>query len=272
MTYALGATVPLSVEIKNAAGVLTNATTVTLTIGLPDGTTTTPVVSNPPVETGRYRYEFVPAQPGRHIVSWTSTGPATAAPPDVVDVRPANPAYLISLSDAKQQINVAQTVAEHDDELRVHIEAVTWAVEDQVQQVAVRRSITETVRECRNKQRVTLRHYPVISLTSAARIDGAATWTVADLDADRLGTVTVLRGSPFHGDVRFTYVAGREIIPANYTLAARIIVQHLWDLQRGNAGAARFGGSDGGVSFTPSGFALPNRALQLLGGRPPVMA
>ena len=58
--------VPIAVDVRDSAGALTTAGSVTLTIPLPDGTTATPTVTNPPTVTGEYRYTYVPVQVGQH--------------------------------------------------------------------------------------------------------------------------------------------------------------------------------------------------------------
>jgi hypothetical protein len=52
MPYDIGDSVSLAWDVKDSAGVLANATTVTLTVTLPDGTTATPAVTNPPTVDG----------------------------------------------------------------------------------------------------------------------------------------------------------------------------------------------------------------------------
>ncbi len=115
-----------------------------------------------------------------------------------------------------------------------------------------------------------LRRTPVISLTSAVAIlAGGTTYAVADLDVDtRMGIVRRLDGGLMYGPLRWTYVAGRSVIPANITAAGRIILQHLWRTQYGasRAGSAIGGGEDFLVTeqIPGLGYAVPNRALQLL--------
>ena len=61
MAYDLGDVATLAVQIKDSTGTLANAGALAATITLPDGTTTTPTVSNP--STGpvcRYRCHRLP--------------------------------------------------------------------------------------------------------------------------------------------------------------------------------------------------------------------
>lgn len=269
MPFDLGDTVPLAADSKNSAGTLTNATTVALTITLPDGTTTSPAVTNPPAVTGRYTVDYTTVQAGRHAVRWVFTTPNNAYT-DMFDVREASPPAIISLADAKAHLNISSSTTTHDDELRGWIESVTHLVE-QFTGICVRSTVVEDhgiqpsgVRE------LALRRTPVISLTSVVAIlTGGTSYAVADLDVDtRMGIVRRLDGGRLYGPLRFTYVAGRSVVPANVTAAAKIILQHLWRTQYGasRAGSAIGGGEDFLVTEQVPGFgyAIPNRALQLL--------
>lgn len=267
MAFDLGDVVPLAVTVTDAAGAPTNATTVTLTITLPDGTTTTPSVANPPASTGVYTCDYAPTQAGRYLARWTSTGPQ-AAYVDAFDVREATPAYLISLADAKKQLNMVSTAT--DEEVRDYLGAVTTVVEDHLGRVVVRRSFAEE-HDARGG-RFVLDRTPVVSLTSVARVDGAYTWDISTLHVSPAGVVTSPLGTPPSGRVVSVHIAGMALIPENYGLAARIILQHLWQTQRGTRGGPRPGGLADSIGVAGAGFAIPNAALELLGGGIPGIA
>jgi hypothetical protein len=288
--FDLGDIIPLTIEIRDANGALANAGgTVTLTIGLPDGTSTTPTVTN--ASLGRYQCDYIPTLVGRHAVRWVATGTNSSAYSDVFDVRAGDPGYIVSLSDAKRFLNIPTTNTTDDEELREYIESATNVIEFWRNETIVRRTIVDQADTvgftdpvynsgynygydaggaARN---ISLTHNPVISLTEVKRVDNTYTWNLAslDLDSDR-GVVTVLNGPLFYGLISLTYVAGYSLIPANYTLAAKIIIGHLWSTQRQpSIGGGVFGNQ---TDSTPSGFgfAIPNRAAELLGGQPPVLA
>lgn len=265
MAYDLGDLVPLTVTIRDADGDPTNATTVTLTITLPDSTIVTPSVTNPPATTGIYLYDYPTVQAGRHTVRWTSTGPQ-AAYAAVVDVRPATPAYIVSLADVKQQLNMESD--EDDEELRAYLEGTTYALEDFLGRAVVRRTFTDEHSVCGEMM---LNWTPVQSITSVATVDGLTTWAPADLHVSTTGVVTAKAGvNALVGNVLVTYVAGPAVIPANWTLGARFMVQHLWETQRGTAGAPQAGGMDlPGAGFTGYGYAIPPHVKQMLSGRLP---
>ena len=66
---------------------------------------------------------------------------------------------------------------------------------------------------------------------------------------------------PF-GEYDITYVVGRTYVKPNWTLAAKIIVEHIWQTQLGNLPSIQ--GDDRGYVVTGSGYLVPYRALSLL--------
>lgn len=239
MAWDLGSVVPLTSEVFDADGNLTDASAVVCTVSyfLSDGTRVEvePPVSNP--ATGRYTADFVPSTAGLHTERWTSTSPATSRS-DTFDVRPAEPGYIVSLSDAKAHLN--KTAPDDDEELRPYIVTAGEVIEDHLGE----KILPQTVREVRTlhhtTDRMVLGFAPVISLTSVATIDGRLIWNVADLDADEpTGIVRVLLGPHLHGDIRVVYVAGRAAVPERYKMAARMVISALWELQRPDTGGRR---------------------------------
>lgn len=265
--YDLKDTVPLGVDVLDVDGDPTAAGSVVLTIDLPDGTTVTPAVGSP--TTGRYEVDFVPTMPGRHAVRWVSTDPSTEFN-DVFDVRPQSPRYMISLAQAKRHLNL--TTAEHDEELRGHIEAVTAAIELYLHETVVRRSVVEKHVLRRPGSALMLEQHPVVSLTSVQSLDGATTWDLASLDVDTdTGLLSTITGR-LSGTVVVTYVAGRSIIPANYSRAAELVVEEMFGPQRA-AGAGPPGSPGGGDEREPNdyGVVIPPMAVELLGVSAPLV-
>ena len=265
MPFDLADTVRLAADSKDPGGTLTNATGVTLTITLPDGTIVSPAVTNPPTQTGKYTLDYLTAQAGRHLVRWVFTSPASAYT-DSFDVREAAPPLVLSLADAKAHLNITSTT--QDEELRGWVESVTGVVEQFVGPVAWR-TVTEDhdYLPVSGAAVLALRMTPVIALSSvAAVLTGGTSYAVADLDLDgATGIVRRLDGGRLYGPLRVTYTAGRAIIPATITAAARIILQHLWRTQH-PSGRPSLGGEDYAVTepVPGLGYAIPNRALQLL--------
>jgi hypothetical protein len=105
---------------------------------------------------------------------------------------------------------------------------------------------------------------PVLSLTSVVAADGSMTWDPANMLVDgETGLLTVTSGESLAGAVDFTYQAGELVVREDYRLAALIIVQHLWETQRGTMGVQL--GGDGETYVAGRGFAIPRRAIELLG-------
>jgi uncharacterized phiE125 gp8 family phage protein len=269
--YDVGDVVPLGITVTNADGVPSDATSVTLTIGLPDGTTVTPTVVHV-ASSGVYTVDYPTAMEGLHTVRWVATGTNATSYQDVFNVREITE-QLIGLAQAKRQLSV--TLPEYDDEVRMFIAAAGRAVEDHLCKTLVRRTFTE--KHYRVCGRLILNHVPVISIVSVASTDGATTWDPDDLDVDTdTGIVRSLSGAALWGDLNVTLVAGMRSVPPNYLLAVRIITEHLWQTMRGqtqpDTSAGGYGDSLDARAGGLVGFAIPNRALELLGKPPPLVA
>lgn len=264
MPYDLGATARLTAQCRDPAGTLTDATTAQLTITRPDGTTATPAVPNPPAVTGTYTVDYLTEQSGRHTLRWVFTGPGHAYT-DVLDVSLPQLPAILSLADAKDQINITSSTS--DDEIRFWNNATTYAVEHFVGPVTVR-EVTE-VHDVGVTDRLSLRRVPVLAAPDLVPVlDGGTAYAAADLDVD-LATGIVRRkdGGLLRGPLRATYPAGRRFVAENITGAARLIFQHLWRTQRPARGGGLAGGGDDYSVTEPIpglGYAIPNRAMQML--------
>lgn len=236
------------------------AGSMTLTITLPDGTATTPVVVTAG-SVGVYQYDYQTVQAGRHAARWVGTGINPGAQGQAFDVRPAEAPYIISLDDAKAQLNMTGTA--NDEELRGYIGATTGIIERYLGLATVRRTFVEDHWVNQNANIIALNWSPVATLISVVSVDGFRTWNVVDLHTSPSGVVTPVRGAGLFGlagQITVTYIAGLAIIPEQYIQAAKVIVQHLWETQRGRSGNPRAGGMD-----IRSGFSLPRAAEELLG-------
>lgn len=273
MPYDLGDTVGIGVTVRDAASAPTNATTITLTVTLPDGTTANPAVANPPSVMGEYGVDYVPTIPGHYRWRLVTTGPTTALTGSF-DVWPPDSASIVSLAEVKKHLGKSIDDTSDDEELRGFIEATTAVIEEHRGEVVVRRPVVEDMNVTCPVLAVQLGSFPVQSLTSVATVDGATTWDVNNLHVSSGGVVTVLSGPALRGMLRFTSVVGYTVIPPNYTLAAKIIVAHLWETQQqpGLGPSGPFGSEPQFLTPTGRGFAIPNRAVELLGRRPPLVA
>ncbi len=264
MSVDLGDVVPLSISIYDSDGALANATTVVLTVTLPDQTTATPSVTN--VSPGIYEAAYATAQAGRHGVRWLATGTNAGAFSDVFDVRPASLAMIVSLADAKANLNIPADDTSRDEELRGFVEAATGVIERYVGAV-VRTTHTEDYDG--GGTAIALDHPPVLAITQVT--EGGGVLAASDYKVDGPSGVLMRQ----LGDERYTwqpgsrnisvqYVAGMAIIPAHYTLAAKIIIRHMWETTR-NSGGSRPALVETDLVDASSSYAIPYRALELLG-------
>lgn len=169
---------------------------------------------------------------------------------------------LVSLADAKKQLNATGVGDVDDAELQRFVDAVTKPMEDAAGRVLDPRVFTDVLQP-RRASVVLLPRAPVTAVTAVVTTDGTTSWDPANLFVDGAsGMVTVLLGPTLNGQVAFTYSAGLSPVDPNVELAALITIQHLWETKRGAMGVT-MGGE--GEAFVPRGFAVPRRATELLG-------
>lgn len=262
----LGDVVPLTVETRDAAGALSDAGAVVLTIQLPDNSSVTPTVTHS--GTGTYAVDFTTTMAGPHRVRWAATGLNTSAYADTFTVSEAFPRYLVSLAATKEQLNISSTTS--DEQLRGFMESATEVVERYTGMALVRRTEIEDHDLCSPTRKLVLNRSPVISVTSVALVDGTFSWNVADLYVSKAsGIVTALPTSSwFYGHVESIYLVGLQVIPQNYVDASALIVENLWTTRRGAKGAPRRGGAADVVDVPGMNVAIPRPALELLGPAP----
>lgn len=268
MSYNLGEVAALGVTVTDATGNPANAGSMTVTITLPDGSTVSQGVTSNPA--GTYGYDYATTQPGRHTVRWVATAPNAGAWTDILDVAPADPGQLISLADAKRQLNITST--KHDAELADMLRSVT-AVCERYRGAIVRRTHTEEITAPYGARQIRLTYTPILSVTSVTEAGTVLTAADYDLSADS-GVLTRMTGGypvRWHAgrqSITVTYVAGRTEIDPAVRQAALILIQHMWETQRGGAMPAR--DTD---TFDPRySYSIPRRALELLGEPDPEFA
>lgn len=265
MAYDLGAVVPLSITIRDTNLALANAGAVTLTIALPDATSFSSGTINP-TSTGIYEYAYPSVQSGRHGVRWVATGSNAGAFTDVFEVLDAAPPQIVSLADAKAQLNIDADDTTDDTEILRFIRAATAVVEMYVGAV-VRRTVVETFNGGRPE--LLLSTSPVLSITSVvdfgSTLDPAAykfnpASAVLTKTAGGVYRVPFLPGS---NTVVVTYIAGTSATAPNVAQAALIILAHMWETQRSAAGGRPPLGEEPVVDTAR--YSVPYRALELLG-------
>jgi hypothetical protein len=283
--YPLGQPVRISTTVKDVTGALVDAGTLTLVVKIAavDGTQTTTGTYATPVHdsTGTY-HQDVPvtdlAAIGHYQYVWTATGTgAGATPPSEFDIYDPFETAVLPLQDAKDQLNIPQTVTTSDNEIQSWIATIESSLRGMTGGPLVNRTITAERQEMTSNQTVIcVRQRPLVSVTSiTAEASGTAIDISGGLDLDaNAGTIRrKLTGWPFilptfswQPIVLVTYVAGwGTSVPAAFNSAARIILQNLWDTQHGPSVRPSMGGQD--MTTIPGfAFAIPNRAAELLNG------
>lgn len=249
-TYDLGA--PVTAVWAGAPAGGTHAVSITR----PDGTAfTAPTISGPPVSV-----EFVPDMAGRWSVRWTSSGNAIGAYSDVVDVWPTDPRFIISLDDARSALNMpANTSADALDDLRLYIAAATPVIEDIVGPIVVK-----TTSQHVNKGWGYAALYERPNTITSVVYDDLSTVPATAYNADLQSGLVTFYCAVSQG-VTITYTTGNAEVPQNVRLATRELVRHWWQLGKQ---LQRPGGSGAPPAevWTPSGFAVPRRVMELCAG------
>lgn len=256
-TYDLGDVVPLGITIKDSNGDLADATTVTCTITLPDGTTEAGTVTH--ASTGSYTCDYAPATVGRYLVAWAATGTNASALNDVFDVRVGG-SQLVSLAEAKAHLQIADTTTTYDDEITRFVDVVTELCESYTGTALYARTVTET--HDGGDTVLLLRRLPVVSVTSVV-VDGTTQSTDSYAVDTVSGLVRSLAGAIGSDpqDTVVTYRAGRSTVPARARHAALEALRHLWATQRGAMSRASLNGDD---YVSGMGWSLPRRVMELL--------
>jgi len=265
---------PIAFDVLDATGALAHAATATLTVTLPDATTATPAITDAAVP-GQYRLSYQTTIPGRYTAHAVTTGPVTSWD-DEWDVDPTPWPAIVSLADTKKQLNIDPANHSYDDELLDFLAGTTGAIEDYKHETIVRRVITDEIDLCGYGE---VREFsvaadpPVISLTSVVSWDAAITWDVTTMRVSPGGIIRVMTGPPVTGLVDVTYVAGYQQVPSRYRRGALVMIEHLWETQRG-VGTMQSGviGPEEQSRQPGEFFTVPAKAKEWCGPPRPVIA
>lgn len=279
MRYAQGnpVTVVTTVRQRNVDGTysLVNAGTLTLTIQRPDASTQ--AYAAPTNDgTGLY-HQDVPAadltQLGHYQYKWVSTGAGAGVSVGDFDVfDPFEPAVL-PLQDAKDELNITAAVTTNDNELQDKIGTIQNLLERFTGGPIINRQITERADVTSGFTTIVLRKRPLVSVQSITSVASGATVSVADLDLDPNANIVRRKlGLPFiiywYGPVLVVYTAGwGTVAPTNFNQAARIILKHQWETQRGPSLRPSMAGEEPTpptVILPGTDTEIPYRAMELL--------
>jgi hypothetical protein len=269
--YDLGDVVSLGISIYNTSGTLQNATAVTATVTAPDGSSSTPTVTNS--SAGLYDISYNPSLAGRYAIRWVATGTNASAYTDEFSVRDYNDLGIVSLDEVKSHLNIPSTDSTLDEELRRFIDSASDLAESYVGQVLGRRTFTDELYDG-GTEFIRLRNPKAISITSVYEngILIPSSNYVIDYTGQRLyriGSGTLYATNSYGywtqgmNNVSITYVAGYVNPPAAAKQGVLEIVRHLWQTQRGamNVMTRNQTGDD---FYQGSTYSLPRRAMELL--------
>lgn len=277
-----GAVVPLTWTNTDTAGTPQNAASVTLTVTLPDGSTAAPTVTTS--GTGVYNAAYTTTQAGHHIVLWVatdSTYPGAFA--DTFEVQVLSDPTILSAAEARDILQVTGTSL--DARIQGWNGSATNVVEYMCGPV-VQQVVTETL-PARGLE-MQLSKPPVISLQAWTQVPAELAnlgitvpvpaspmirtrvygieYPLTQLYCDpRRGIVTHTGGLPFYyADYVWQYKAGRPVISFAIYEATKIILEHLYQVYRGGIGAQDVAAGESVTVLPGFGFAIPNRAIELL--------
>lgn len=269
--YDLGDVVSLGITINDSSGNPANATAVVATITAPDGTSSTPSVTNS--GTGLYDISYTPTQYGRHTIRWVATGTNASAYADEFTVRDFTALGVVSLDEVKQHLNIPSTNTTLDEEIRRFIDAATDLAESYLGVDLGRRIWTDELYDG-NTDHLRLRNPKALSITSVYE-NGlllASTDTVLDPTGQRLYRVTTgaLSSPSYYGifapgsnNIKVSYISGFITPPPAAKQGVLEIIRHLWQTQRG--GMNVMGRAlPGDEQYPTSTYSLPRRAMELL--------
>lgn len=257
--YDFGSPVACGVTVRDAAGIPANATSVVATIEQPDGTFITPAVTNSGA--GLYQVTLTPTQSGRFVIRWVATGTNASSYNDEFKVRPASLVAPFSFQDAKDYLNIKQSV--NDDELRRFIDTACSKMERYLRRVVGRRSFTETFSGGQ------IEHFflnrTVLSIASVKESGVLLDPTKYVLDPEGMSVVR-LEGQTFERglyNIEITYTAGFADPPADIVHGTLDLLRHLWETQRGSINVMAAGSDDDYVD-PRSTFSFPRRVRELV--------
>jgi hypothetical protein len=175
---------------------------------------------------------------------------------------------LPTVADLKVHLNVPAAATADDAEMADALDAAVEIVADIVGPLEST-TVTEIHRGLHSNVLV-LRRMPAASITTVSIRSGVTSTaqTLSDYELDpATGIVRNVYGGGFFGDYVIEYESGSAVLPASVRLAVLIVAAHLWETQRmplqNDSQPAGFGGGEVPMP-TSRGYALPNRALELL--------
>ncbi len=275
MRYPNGQPVRVSAAVRDLTGTLTNAGTLTLVLSKPDGTTQT--YPSPTNDSAGNYHQDIPAgdltQNGHYQYAWTATGSGAGVSVGDFDVYDPFETAVLPLQDAKDMLNIPQATTQYDSEILNWVASIQSSLQRFTGGPIVNTTVTERVEAVAGLTKMCLRQRPVVSVQSITSESSGGSLSMADIKVDtNAGIVQRALGLPFYGPFFMwqpwfivVYTAGwGTSVPAAFNDFARIVIQNLWETQRGPAALPMT--SEETVNIPGFAFAIPNRAAELLNG------
>lgn len=171
---------------------------------------------------------------------------------------------IVTLEAAKDRLKIDQSDTDDDSKIQDFIDALAVPVENHLHEIIVPRAVDEDL-DLWGQARFWLTNSPVLSLTSIVSLDGAMTWTPSNFKVRPSGMVRVVTGPRPSGVVTVTYQAGYSVVPPNIREGALVILQHLWETQRGAGGVMAGVVGPEEIRRVLSSFTIPAKAREWLG-------
>lgn len=276
--YPQGQPVRLSTTVKDNTvnpAVPVDAGTLSLTVKKPDATTQT--YSSPThdgaVGSGLY-HQDIPAtdltQLGHYQYVWTAAGTgAGVSSPAGFDVIDPFETLVLPLQDAKEALNIPQANTSDDAELQRKLASIESSLERFTGGPILNRAVTERVDATSSPWELRLMKRPLVSVTTVTDISTGLPLDITDTEVDtNAGFLRRKSGAAFGGVSQIytvVYVAGwGTAVPAAIADAAAVIMQHLWETQRGGATIIPSQGGNEMTTLPGFGYMIPNLAAEQL--------
>lgn len=258
MIRDIGDLVALAIVLRDTAGVVNNAATVTLSVTKPDGSTATPAVTNTAVG-GVYTATLTADQAGTWLYRWTAAGAVVSVEESQFSVAPASRVLVASLEEFKDHLGRnAPTDYANDSALRGCLMSSTDWVEWRIGGPLSVQTFTEMVAPAGVWLIPTRR--PVVSITSLTPEFGSAIDVANAIVMDTNRNAFRLRWGTLATWYTMVYRAGLSTILERHKFAGLELARHLWLVRNGTSGR----GYPGDEVAVPMGFAVPRRVDELL--------
>ena len=202
---------------------------------------------------------------GAYKAAWVATGANAAAYDDTFYVEPW--ASIVSLADAKAFLNI--TTSTNDEEIRSFVLAATTMVEEYTNRAFVSRSMTRRYSGLTGTDRI---NAPVGMTAVATVVENGVTLTpTVDYDLDPISVVLYRRSGTYYTrywlpgilNISITGTVGSNTIPADVRHATLLLIEHLWDTQRG--GMTTVLGQESADEYNPqASYSMPRRVAEIL--------